>query len=77
VIYGGAMLEAQLLFAIELVVLYVAGSYVMGRLMRISGFGGSGNVMGRVGFYLLVYPGVVLLQDGRFGAESGLRSAPF
>jgi hypothetical protein len=77
VIYGGAMLEAQLLFAIELVVLYVAGSYVMGRMMRSSGFGGSGNVMGRVGYYLLVYPGVVLLQDRRFGAESGLRSAPF
>ena len=57
---GGAMLGAQALFALELVVLYAAGSYAMGRLMRISGFGGSGSVMGRVGFYLLVYPGVVL-----------------
>ena len=54
------MLGAPLLFAIELAVLYAAGSYVMGRLMRISGFGGSGSVMGRVGFYLLVFPGVVL-----------------
>ena len=55
---GGATLGALLLFALELAVLYVAGSYVMGRLMRISGFGGS--VMGRVGFYFLVFPGVVL-----------------
>jgi len=60
------MLEAQLLFAIELVVLYAAGSYVMGRLMRISGFGGSGNVMGRVGFSLLIYPGVVLHEGAHY-----------
>jgi len=53
------MLGAQVLFALELAVLYAAGSYAMGRLMRISGFGGGGSVMGRVGFYLLVYPGVV------------------
>ena len=36
------MLGAPLLFAIELAILYAAGSYVMGRLIRASGFGGSG-----------------------------------
>ena len=60
------MLGAPLLFAIELAVLYAAGSYVMGRLMRISGFGGSGSVMGRVGFYLLVFPGVVLHEGTHY-----------
>ena len=63
---GGAMPGAPLLFAIELAVLYAAGSYVMGRLMRISGFGGSGSVMGRVGFYLLVFPGVVLHEGAHY-----------
>jgi len=64
VIDGGATLGALLLFALELAVLYVAGSYVMGRLMRISGFGAS--VMGRVGFYLLVFPGVVLHEGTHY-----------
>jgi hypothetical protein len=66
VIDGGAMLGAQALFALELVVLYAAGSYAMGRLMRISGLGGSGSVMGRVGFYLLVFPGVVLHEGTHY-----------
>jgi hypothetical protein len=66
VIDGGGMLGAPLLFAIELAVLYAAGSYVMGRLMRISGFGGSGSVMGRVVFYLLVFPGVVLHEGTHY-----------
>jgi hypothetical protein len=60
------MLGAPLLFAIELAVLYAAGSYVMGRLMRNSGFGGSGSVMGRVGFYLLVFPGVALHEGTHY-----------
>jgi len=60
------MLGAPLLFALELAILYAAGSYVMGRLMRISGFGGSGSVMGRVGFYLLVFPGVVLHEGTHY-----------
>jgi hypothetical protein len=64
VIEGGATLGALLLFALELAVLYVAGSYVMGRLMRISGFGAS--VMGRVGFYFLVFPGVVLHEGTHY-----------
>jgi len=60
------MLGAPLLFAVELAVLYAAGLYVMGRLMRISGFGGSGSVLGRVGFYLLVFPGVVLHEGAHY-----------
>ena len=79
---GGATLGAQVLFASELVVLYAAGSYAMGRLMRISGFGGSGSVMGRVGFYLLVYPGVVLHEGTHYLAclltrTRVIRFAPF
>jgi hypothetical protein len=34
---SGAMLEAPLLLALELVVLYTSGSYAMGRVMRILG----------------------------------------
>jgi hypothetical protein len=62
----GAMLGAPLLFAIELAILYAAGSYVMGRLMRISGFGGGGSVLGRMAFYLLVFPGVVLHEGAHY-----------
>src|ERR671917_1759157 len=60
------MLGAEFLFAMELAVLYAAGSYVMGRLMRISRFASSGSVMGRVGFYLLVFPGVVLHEGAHY-----------
>lgn len=62
----GAMLEAPLLFAVELAILYAAGSYAMGRLMRISGFGGGGSVLGRMAFYLLVFPGVVLHEGAHY-----------
>ncbi len=57
------MLGAPLLFAIELAILYAAGSNMMSHLMGISGFGGSESVMGRMVFYLLVFPGV-LLHEG-------------
>jgi hypothetical protein len=60
------MLGAELLFAMELTVLYAAGSYVMGRLMRISRVGSSGSVMSRVGFYLLIFPGVVLHEGAHY-----------
>jgi len=60
------MLGALLLFAMELAVLYAAGSYVMGRLIRISRFGGSGSMTSRVGFYLLVFPGVVLHEGAHY-----------
>jgi hypothetical protein len=79
---GGAMLGAPLLFAIELTVLYAAGSHVMGSLMRTSGFVGSGSVMGRMVFYLLVFPGVVLHEGAHYlaclltGTEVS-RFAPF
>jgi hypothetical protein len=66
VIDGGGMLVAPLLFAIELAVLYVAGSNMMSHLMGISGFDGNGSVLGRIVFYLLVFPGVVLHEGSHF-----------
>jgi hypothetical protein len=63
VIDGGALLGAPLLLALELVVLYAAGSYAMGRLV---GFAGSGGILGRSAFYLLVFPGVVLHESAHF-----------
>src|SRR5215210_8508220 len=60
------MLGAPLLFAIELTILYAAGSNVMGRLMRISSYGGSGSVLGRMAFYLTVFPGVVLHECAHY-----------
>jgi hypothetical protein len=62
----GAMLPASLLFAIELTILYAAGSYAMGRLMGISGVGGGASVPGRTAFYLLVFPGVVLHEAAHY-----------
>src|SRR5215210_2774385 len=69
--FGGAtasMIDgrATLLFAVELTILYAAGSYVMGRLIGISGFAGSGNVLGRVAFYFLVFPGVVFHEGAHY-----------
>ena len=60
------MLGAPLLFAIELAILYAAGSNMMNHLMGISGFGGRGSVMGRMVFYLLVFPGVVLHEGTHY-----------
>jgi hypothetical protein len=57
---------ATLLFAVELTILYAAGSYAMGRLIGISGFAGSGNVLGRMAFYFLVLPGVVLHEGAHY-----------
>jgi hypothetical protein len=51
---------------LELVVLYAAGSYAMGRLIGISGFGGGGTVLGRMAFYLLIFPGVVLHESAHY-----------
>lgn len=61
-----AALRASLVFFLELVVLYAAGSYAMSRLMGISGFGGGGSVLGRVAFYLLMFPGVVLHEGAHY-----------
>src|ERR671916_982 len=63
---GRSMLGAPLLFAIELTILYAAGYYAMGHLMRISGFGGGGSVLERMAFYLLVFPGVVLHEGAHY-----------
>jgi hypothetical protein len=66
VIDGGGILVAPLLFALELAVLYVTGSNMMNHLMGISGFDGNGSVLGRIVFYLLVFPGVVLHEGSHF-----------
>jgi hypothetical protein len=75
----GAWVGAPLLLALELVVLYAAGSYAMGRLM---GFVGSGGILGRSTFYLLVFPGVVLHEGAHYLAcpitgTKVVRFAPF
>jgi hypothetical protein len=62
----GSLLGASLLFATELIFLYAAGSYAMGRLMAIFGFGGGGSVLGRMALYLLVFPGVVLHEGAHY-----------
>ena len=55
-----------LVFGLELAVLYAAGSYAMGRLMMLSGFGGGGIGPGRLAFYLFVLPGVVLHEGAHY-----------
>ena len=60
------MLGAPLLFAIEVAILYAAGTYVMGHLIGLSGFGGGGSALGRTAFYLLVFPGVVLHEGAHY-----------
>lgn len=62
----GAMLGAPLLIALELTILYAFGSYAMGRLTRIAGFGGGRSTSGRMAFYLLVFPGVVLHESAHY-----------
>jgi hypothetical protein len=76
---GGALVGAPLLLALELLVLYAAGSYAMGRLV---GFAGSGVILGRSAFYLLVFPGVVLHESAHYLAclvtgTKVVRFAPF
>jgi hypothetical protein len=76
---GGAWLGVPLLLALELLVLYAAGSYAMGRLV---GFAGSGGILGRFAFYLLVFPGVVLHEGAHYLAclltgTKVVRFAPF
>jgi hypothetical protein len=76
---GGALLGAPLLLALDLVTLYAAGSYAMGRVV---GFAGSGGTLGRSAFYLLVSPGVVLHQGAHYLAclitgTKVVRFAPF
>lgn len=60
------VLGAPLVFLLELVVLYAAGSYAMGRLVGVSGFHRGGAVLGRAAYYLLVLPGVVLHESAHY-----------
>ena len=62
---GEAVLGALLTFALELVVLYVAGSYAMSRLVGLAQFRG-GAALGRAVFYLLVSPGVILHEGAHY-----------
>ena len=64
--YDGAKVGALLLFALELTILYAAGSYAMGRLIMMSGFGGRRSAPGRIAFYILVFPGVVLHESSHY-----------
>lgn len=75
------MLGAPLTFALELVVLYAAGSYAMGSLAGLSGFRG-GAALGQAVFYLLVFPGVILHEGAHYLAclltrTKVFRFAPF
>lgn len=58
------MRATLIIFGLELVILYAAGSYAMGRLIGISEFGGAG--LGRIAFYLLIFPGVVLHESAHY-----------
>ncbi len=62
---GEAAAKALLIFVLELAILYAAGSYAMGRLMAISGFGG-GGALGGLASSLLVFPGVVLHESAHY-----------
>ena len=59
-------MRVLLAFGLELAILYAAGSYAMGRLMALSGFGGGGIAPGRIAFFLLVFPGVVLHESAHY-----------
>ena len=60
------MLGAPLLFAVELTILYAAGTYVMDHLTGFLGLGGGGSALGRMAFYFLVFPGVVLHEGAHY-----------
>ncbi len=60
------LIEMPLIFALELAVLYLAGSYAMARLARLLGFRSGGAGLGRVAFYLLVLPGVTLHEAAHY-----------
>jgi hypothetical protein len=61
-----ATIEMPLIFALELAVFYLAGSYAMARLPGLLGFRSGGTVLGRVAFYLLVLPGVTLHEAAHY-----------
>ncbi len=55
-----------LIFALELAVLYAAGSYAMARMAGLLGFRSGRAGLGRVAFYLLVLPGVALHEGAHY-----------
>ncbi len=59
------LLEMPLIFALELAVLYVGGSYAMERMAGLLGFR-SGAGLGRLAFYFLVLPGVALHETAHY-----------
>jgi hypothetical protein len=61
-----AMLAMPLIFALELSVLYLAGSYAMSRLAGQPGFPSGGTSLERIAFYLLVLPGVTLREAAHY-----------
>ena len=73
------MSGAPLVFVLELIVLYAAGSYAMSRLMGISGFGHGGSAPNRAVYYLLVFSGVVLHECAHYLAclLTGTKVLPF
>ncbi len=71
-----------LVFVLELIVLYAAGSYAMDRLVGISGSRRGGPASNLAAYYLLVFPGVFLHESAHFLAclltgTRVLRFAPF
>jgi len=71
--------SAMLVFALELMVLYVSGSYSMARLA--GGFR-RGGALSRVAFYILILPGLILHESAHYLAclltrTKVLRFAPF
>jgi hypothetical protein len=71
--------SAMLVFALELMVLYVSGSYSMGRL---AGGLRRGDALSRVAFYILILPGLILHESAHYLAclltrTKVLRFAPF
>ena len=62
------MIEMPLVFALELAVLYLAGSYAMVRLTGLLGFRSGSAGLGRVALYLLVIPGVTLHEAAHYSA---------
>lgn len=64
---NAAALGAPLIFVLELAVLYTAGTYTTGRMAGLLGFrGGCAGILGRVIFYLLILPGVVLHETAHY-----------
>ncbi len=61
-----ATIEMPLIFALELAVLYLAGSYAMARMAGLLGFRRGGAGLSRVLFYLLVLPGVTLHETAHY-----------